>query len=793
MHMDQQWSYLINNKISDLKSSIVQQTCLKICKIRQKYQQERGQKLLVYALSKISISRRIFHKIQMQIQHQIVFQNCLMTNFFQKFKRSNNYNQNNSCRIYQYQIYNSMIKSKRLMIVFRQLAKQIFKNQVFLQFYLDKKMLFINLTGIENCDYSYQAQFQSQLNYLYINFQVFEKEKNYSEQIFSQIYNKNFINIYLNLKEDLVISWEQFKLIYKLQIKKLIKKSNFNFCILSIAKSLNKDSQERYIRFEDECIRRMIEKFCTLSSDNLFIHLQILNSTFENQIEMTQFNYNQDQDFFRFLNCIQQGVIGNQIKSKKNFELDAYKNQDRNVFIKWLEEFVKIQYQMKMDPLFLNMYQRELRNIRSMNLSTQPDQFLKQSPLMILSYNTFFYLYYNQEQLQFLFNSILHIDYTCKLVVLLQQDEQKKNQYYLYWSDIKDCQNNIECQRIVLNRYFDDVLLIDSHKKASLSVKMQKISNKESEIEIRIIYIHSLNSNIILQIQLFDDPQINMLKRSNNIINQQNSKFQSQSIIQQDQNKISEQVKNRIVPCVIQNSPISDTDFMIVGGEFENDSQICNIIEIVKVNQTEFHSYTLQKEILFAKGTFIPWPYMIVLTSNKEIFQYIFLPGDYGNKQNCYNQPIVNVYQHYAYKLTIQIDNLRFQWQKLDIRYDIDQSDGLYIVRTKPILIQYFSGPQCNILQEEDPIYGSKWIIAKTINKPMLFGQKGKREFQIFMEDLDSTTFRGDIEQLIITAEIIVKENQLIVKEKFYKTQNQYIQKRQFVEFKNNNNAQNSN
>ncbi|CAD8049675.1 unnamed protein product [Paramecium primaurelia] len=648
----------------------------------------------------------------------------------------------------------------------------------------NKKIIFINLSGLDNKDNTYQYQFEVKPNYVYVNFKEFKQQYKQSQCYCGQLNEKKFFNIYFNYGENQMFQWDQFKLIYRLHIKKLIKKVNSDLFILSIAKPLGSKSSQRYIRFDDGCLQRIIEKFCKLAQNKLFINLILLDLK-ETSPQELKYKTN-DQDMIRFLNCIQQGAIGNKIQSKINFDLDKDKSSLSLKYIIWLQEFVNIQIKVKLDPIFLKMYQRELRNLLLNNTFIQSEEYLSESALMILNTKQIHKetnLYYEKKKLQFFFNSQLLVDYSNKLVVLLQQDELKKNQYFLYYSEIQEDQQIIQCQRILLNDYIDDALLFDSQKKASLSVKNMRIIQKNQQlIYQKMIYIHSIANDIILEIQCFGDKQVKILKRNKDLDRVDAEKFQKQKTIIRDQSIISDLVKNRRGPCVVQNSPISETDFMIIGGEFQNDPTHCNIIEIVKLdemNQSGFHSYILQKELLFAKGSFVPWPYMLVLSSNQQPYQYIFLPGDYKNQINCSNKPIVNVYQYYAYQLTTLIDSFQFQWKKLNIIYD-NSNLGNY----QPFPIQYFSGNQSNVLCMVDSKI-TKWIIAKTINKQILFGSKGKKEFFKCLEDIDSNVSLTDIEQIIITAEIFINENNLIIKEKFYQTGKEVILQKKIVDFTN--------
>ncbi|CAD8142206.1 unnamed protein product [Paramecium octaurelia] len=648
----------------------------------------------------------------------------------------------------------------------------------------NKKIIFINLTGVDHCDETLQYEFQEKLNYCYLNFKEFQYLKQYNKLNCDQLYEKKFLNIYFNYGESKIFSWDQFKLIYRLHIKKLIKRISSNIFILSIAKSLSAIPSKEFIQFDDDCLRRVIQKFCKLGQEKLFIHLVLLDSESGFPIELKQLTNGQNQDLVRFINCIFQGVIGKKIKSKVDFDLDTYRYQNPIKYINWLQEFVKIQIQVKLDPIFLNMYKRELRNLFMSNTQIQSEEFLQESTLMILNKNEIYrktHLYYEQKKLQFLFNSILLVDYDTELVVILKQDESEKDLYYLYYTQIYEDQNELQCQRILLNKYVDDVLLIDSHNRASLSVKKMIQDKDQHQKDYKIVYIHSLNSDIILETQLLDNPIVRIIERmmkKQNYVEAQN--LAKQKSIISDQYQISNLLKNRRGPCVVQNSPISETDFMVIGGELSNDRSICNVMEIVKVEQLAslgFHSYILQKEVLFAQGSFFPWPYMFVLSSNHNPqIQYIFLPGDYNNLINCYSRPIVNVYQYYAYQLTTQKDSFYFRWQKLNIIYDNSNLGS-----SQPFPIQYLSGNQSNILCKEDSNM-TKWIIAKTINKQILLGSKGKTEFFKCMENLDSNVSLKDIEQIIITAEIYVQESNLIVKEKYYETNKQLILKKNIVD-----------
>ncbi|CAD8148517.1 unnamed protein product [Paramecium pentaurelia] len=647
----------------------------------------------------------------------------------------------------------------------------------------NKKIIFINLSGLDNYDNKYQYQFEVKPNYVYVNFKEFKQQKQ-SKFCCGQLYEKNFFNIYFNYGENQMFYWDQFKLIYRLHIKKLIKKVNSDLFILSIAKPLESKSSQRYIRFDDDCLQRIIEKFCKLAKNKLFIYLILLDSE-ETSPQELKYQTN-DQDMIRFLNCIQQGAIGNKIKSKINFDLDKDKSQLSLKYIIWLQEFVNIQIKVKLDPIFLKMYQRELRNLLLNNTFIQSEEFLQESALMILNSKQIHKetnLYYEKKKLQFFFNSQLLVDYSNKLVVLLQQDEFKKNQYFLYYGEIQEDQQIIQCYRILLNEYIDDALLFDSQKKASLSVKnMRIIQNNQQFIYQKMVYIHSMANDIILEIQCFGDHKVRILKRNKDLDRVDAEKFIKQKSIIRDQSTISDLVKNRRGPYVVQNSPISETDFMIIGGEFQNDPTHCNIIEIVKLDEmakSGFYSYILSKEVLFAKGSFVPWPYMLVLSSNQQPYQYIFLPGDYKNQINCYNKPIVNVYQYYAYQLTTLKDSFQFQWKKLNIIYDNSN-----LGNSQPFPIQYFSGNQSNVLCMVDSKI-TKWIIAKTINKQILFGSKGQKEFFKCLEDIDSNVLLTDIEQIIITAEIYINENNLIIKEKFYQTGKEVILQKKIVDFTN--------
>ncbi|CAK90614.1 unnamed protein product (macronuclear) [Paramecium tetraurelia] len=647
----------------------------------------------------------------------------------------------------------------------------------------NKKIVFINLTGVDHCDETLQQEFQEKLNYFYVNFKVFQHLQQ-QKQLPSE---RKFQNIYFNYG---IFSWDQFKLIYRLHIKKLIKGINSNIYILSIAKSLSANvsfsilmqSSKQFIQFDDDCLRRVIQKFCKLAQEKLFIHLVLLDPESGFPIELKQLTYGQNQDLVRFINCIFQGTIGNKIKSKLDFDLDTYRYQNPIKYINWLQEFVNIQIQVKLDPIFLNMYQRELRSLFMNNTQIQSEEFLQESTLMILNKNEIYrktHLYYKQKKLQFLFYSILLVDYDAEMVVILKQDDIEKNLYYLYYTHIQEAQYEFQCQRILLNKHVDNSLLIDSHNRASLSVKKMITQNNQYQKDYKIVYIHSLNSNIILEIQLLDNPIVRIIERNKDYNYVEDQNLAKQKFILRDQYRISNLLKNRRGPCVVQNSPISDTDFMVIGGELSNDRSICNVMEIVKVEQLAtlgFHSYIISKEVLFAKGSFFPWPYMFVLSSNQEPQQYIFLPGDYNNQSNCYSRPIVNIYQYYAYQLTTQKDSFYFQWQKLNIVYDNSN-----LGNSQPFPIQYLSGSQSNILCREDSKM-TKWVIAKTINKQILLGSKGKTEFFKCMENLDSIVSLKDIEQIIITAEIYVQENNLIVKEKYYETNKQLILQKNIVD-----------
>ncbi|CAD8159124.1 unnamed protein product [Paramecium octaurelia] len=630
-------------------------------------------------------------------------------------------------------LYNSSFLASQLLFMY---SSNYYKN------YPKQRMIFLNFTGIQNNDAELHQQFSKE-ECLYISLQR-KNTRNIqnSTQMLSQN-ETNFKIIYLEENQQ-ELTWQQFRIIYKYQIKKNIKSFKSNLFILSIAKQLDCQS---YFKFSEDCIIKMISRFSILAKDKLIIHSYISKGLSQNQNQKAQ-----TAELITYINSLEQGILSQDIfLNQDKFEMQTDSTQLR-YFDNWVEKLIQGNIKI-LKPEQQELFQRERRNL----MLDSKNQLVEDLPAIKLGVYIFkdneqcqldqiIYLTHDNQNLQFFTNSILYVDYIGKQIVLLQYEEPT---YYVYHTKFND--NNLynwipqdqNCQRINLSELLEDQDNLDESIifNSSLIVKDEKayiIYNKDAS---KIFMIELNNSSaVVLRRRDLRSERIKF-----------NPQEKSQRIIHQSQAKVEKIVQNRRKPTIVSYPCVEGFDFIIFGGEFVNSNQFCNLVELIQVESDGFSSVTIPKDMLFHKcGYYIPWPNMIVLVNSTSPKQYVLLPGDYNNKIYCYNQVINKEHQEKAILMTQGKDNLQFQIDYLKIEYQVKQVeinnqqielDEQNIKKRKPIPIQYFSGNQTNIKSEE-----SYWRIAIT----MLETAQSKI-IQLFVLAEIKIEIEGQRKQLIIT------------------------------------------
>ncbi|CAD8046070.1 unnamed protein product [Paramecium primaurelia] len=618
-------------------------------------------------------------------------------------------------------IYNSAFLASCLMNICSKIQQNTIK----------QRLIFLNLTGLNNKDDQLHKE-----NYkddcLYISLQRVQNLQQIDRGGLLNLNYSNFKTIYFEETEE-KLTWKQFRIIYKYQIKKLIKNFKSNLFILSIAKQLNSVS---HINFTEDCIKNMIKKFSFLAKDRLIIHSYISS---ENNGEKIK------DELITYINSLQQGILSQEILlSQENIKENKQKKFDD-----WISSLI----QKNINGM--NIEQQELiqREIRNQILNSEL-QLVKESSNFKLGIYFMMdsmqnnqknylkiYLFYNNINLKFLNNTILYVDYIGMQIVLLQYDKQN---YFVYYTKDKILDTYKGQQKAKLDGHISDDYDIYCER-INLSEELQKqkivldepiIPNSSLIVKNQKIYIIYFNqTSEILMIDL-ENTSVNVLQRKKlniNVNNVEDNKLKK--IYNQNQENVQNQIKDRRNPTIVYNPCIDDFDFIIFGGEFKNSNQFCNLVELLKVESQGFSSVIIPKEILYQKcNYYIPWPNMIVLVNDQLPQQYILLPGDYNNKIFYYNQVINKEHQEKAILITYHPNIIQFQFDYLKIVYDNDKN-------IQPLPIQYFSGNQRNFKNPKG--IQQQWYLAITL-----------------LESISSK-----VRQLFIQAEIEIKDKQLIIKQ----------------------------
>ncbi|CAK72323.1 unnamed protein product (macronuclear) [Paramecium tetraurelia] len=660
-------------------------------------------------------------------------------------------------------LYNSSFLASQLLLLYSSKAQQ---NGI------KQRIIFLNFTGIQNEDAELHKAY-SKDECLYISLQ---RKKNPIFQVPNEVLSSNesnFKTIYLEDNQE-ELTWQQFRIIYKYQIKRNIKNFKSNLFILSIAKQLDCQS---YFRFTEDCIIKMISKLSILAKDKLIIHSYISKSSsiqyqnynastqYQNYDASTQFqNYDalleaQNAELICYINSLEQGILSQEIfLNQDKFDLQTDSTELRQ-FDDWVQNLIQGNTKF-FKPDQQELIQRERRNLK---LDSQFEQVNDLSAIKLGVYifkvseyceqDQIIYLTYEDKNLQFFTNSILYVDYIGRQIVLLQYEESV---YYVYYTEFQDndsnklIQKDQNCQRINLSEllkdqeYLDDSIILDS----SLIVKEQKV-----------YIIYNKDASKIFRIELNNSSAVILKRRDLNSLRlRPKSQEKFQNLIHQRQEQVEKIVQKRRKPAIVQQPCVDGFDFIIFGGEFAHSNQFCNLVELLQVESHGFSSVTIPKDILFQKcGYYIPWPNMIVLVNTTSPKQYILLPGDYNNKTHCYNQVINKEHQEKAILITSGRDTLQFQIDYLKIEYKVNQPetnvqqielDERQTKKRKPIPIQYFSGSQINIKNSLN--LEQKWNIAIT----ML--ENGYSKFvQLFVFAEIKIEIEGQRKQLSITQSIV--------------------------------------
>ncbi|CAD8049999.1 unnamed protein product [Paramecium sonneborni] len=632
------------------------------------------------------------------------------------------------------------------------------------------KIIFINLTGIQNNDADIYKLFPNG-DCLYISLQRNQNALPQQENKFQSQHQSNFKTILIqNCQEEL--TWQKFKIIYKFILKNHIKSFKSTLFILSVAKQFE---NENCLQFSEDCLKNIVKKFSYLAKDRLIIHSYISQSEKaepnQNLSDEKAKNKNlqdekiQQLQLITFINSLQQGIL-----SQDLLLFDKNKQQtDQIEYIKWIQNLVDLNYKtINFDTL--DKIKRELRNLM-MNSQMQliqnqnfklgvcilKDDIQNQVKNDLVDYQII-YLFYEGKNIQFLQNTILYVDYTSKQIVLLQYENEKYFVYFEYFNKLDSNKQDLNCQRFELsnelekqNKFLDDSIL----KNSSLIVSDQNIYIVYYQCGQEIIIINTQNLSVVV------------LKRNKLIYQKDKANDKLKIIYNQDQKNVEMQIQDRRKPAIVKNQLCSGFNFAIFGGEFLNSNKVCNLIELLQLNSNSFASIIIPKQNIFEKCSFyIPWPNMIVLVTNQQPSTYVLLPGDYNNKNVCYNQVINKEHQENAIMITSHKDSLKFQIEKLKIVYDISNLQQKEI----PIPIQYFSGNQINIKHPEKIENQQKWHLAITLLEQ--FNQNQDAGF-------------SKLVQLYILAEIQIKpiQKELRIKQSFKRLQCSEVLQKKIVNY----------
>ncbi|CAD8143658.1 unnamed protein product [Paramecium pentaurelia] len=618
-------------------------------------------------------------------------------------------------------IYNSAFLASCLMNIYSSKLQQNIIKQ---------RLIFLNLTGLNNKDDQLHKE-KYQDDCLYISLQRVHNIQEIDRRGLLNLNQSNFKTIYFEEIEE-KLTWKQFRIIYKFQIKKLIKNFKSNLFILSIAKQLN---NENHINFTEDCIKNMIKKFSFLAKDRLIIHSYISSCNGEKIKD----------ELITYINCLQQGILSQEILLSQEKTMENKQIQ----FDYWIQSLIK-KNKNGMNIEQQELIQREIRNqiLNSELLLVKESSNFKLGIYFMMdqmqnnqkNYRKI-YLFYNNINLKFLNNTILYVDYIGMQIALLQYDKQN---YFVYYTKDKILDPYKRQQKAKLDGplsddqdiYCERINLSEELQKQKIVLDEPIIPNSSLIVKNQKIYIIYVNkTSEILMIDL-ENNSINVLQRKKLKINENTVEDNKlKKIYNQNQENVQNQIKDRRKPTIVYNPCIDDFDFIIFGGEFKTSNQFCNLIELLKVESQGFSSVIIPKEILYQKcNYYIPWPNMIVLVNDQLPQQYILLPGDYNNKIFYYNQVINKEHQEKAILITYHPNITQFQFDYLKIVYDNDKN-------IQPLPIQYFSGNQRNFKNPKG--IQQQWYLAITL-----------------LESISSK-----IRQLFIQAEIEIKDKQLIIKQ----------------------------